>query len=153
MLDMYNLFKYLKEKENRTIPELVEWKHNINLYYKDKSLIKDKEVLEVLNMAYEWLYDFLTDDLKNLEKRKVGKNTYYDYVYYKDSKAILAYDKKNDNNDIDYDNFYSIFKSYMDSYLNDNKTLELIIQGYLVNTLQMEGSHIFISSYLNLILL
>ena len=138
---MYELFKFLKEKENRSIPEIVEWKDNIDLYYKDKSLITDKEALTILDKAYEWLYDFLTSDLKNLEKRKKVDSDYYDYLYYKDSKAILAYDKKFESNDIHYDNFYSIFKSYMDSYLNDKETLELIIQVYLVNILQMEGTH------------
>ena len=135
---MIELFKYLKEKENREIPLVIRVKENLDLYYKDKSRIKDKEVLKILDKSYEWLYNFLGD----LEKRKVNSD-YYDFKYYKDGKVILAYDKKNDANDIDYDNFYSIFNSYMDSYLNDNEDDEIlihIIQGYLVNTLRMEGS-------------
>ena len=139
-METYKFFKYLKEVEGRDIPNIVEWKLNIELYYEDKTLIKDDEVLEILDKAYDWLYDFLTDDLSNLEKRKV-ESKYYDYIYYKGGKPILAYDEKNRINSIDYHNFWLKFKSYVSDYITDYETLILIIHGYLVNTLQMKGTH------------
>ena len=139
---MIELFKYLKEKDNREIPLVIRIKYNIDLYYKNKSKIEDEYVLEILDKAYNWLYEFLTDDLNNLDKRKV-ESKYYDYVYYKDDKPILAYNDKDNINDIHYENFYSLFESYMVDYITEYKILILIIHKYLVNTLQMGGHRTF----------
>ena len=132
---MIELFKYLKEKENKEFPLII----NLELYYKDKSMIDNEEHLEILDKAYNWLYNFLTDDLNNLDKRK-EESIYYEYVYYKDNKPILAYDMKNNLNDIHYSNFYSFFKSYMNGYVTEYKIFIKIIHKYLVNTLRMGGS-------------
>ena len=138
---MYNLFKYLEEMEGRSIPEIVEWKHNIELYYKDKSLIDDIEVLEILDKSYKFLEELLTDDLNKLKQFEPKYKDYYDVIYGKSKdKLLLAYDKKNDYNDIHWVNFYSLFESYMKDYITDYDILIAIIHGYLVNTLQMKGS-------------
>ena len=142
---MIELFKYLKEKDNREIPLVIRVKEILDLYYKDKSRIKDKEILEILEKSYEWLYNFLGDDLNNLEKRKVNSD-YYDFKYYKDGKVILAYNKKYEQNDINYYNFFLLFKSYISDYITEHEILMDIIHKYLVNTLQMVGS---LSNYLN----
>ena len=132
---MYELFKYLKETENREIPLVIRIKYNIDLYYKDKSKIEDKEVLKILDKAYGWLYNFLTDDLNNLEIGRVN-SFFYDFKYYKDDVPILAYDKKNNVND----NFWLEFKIHMWDYLKDKEILMLIIHKYLTNILNMKGS-------------
>ena len=139
---MYNLFKYLKEKDGKDIPNIVEWEHNIELYYKDKALIDNEEHLMILDKAYECLYDLLTDDLDNLETFEPKSKGYYDVIYgYSKDNILLAYDEKNGTNDIHLDNFYSKFESYMSDYINDYETHKSIIHGYLVNTLQMRGTH------------
>ena len=141
-METYKFFKYLKEVEGRDIPDIVEWKLNIDLYYEDKSLIDNEEHLMILDKAYEWLYDLLTDDLNNLKTFEPKHKRYYDVEYglSKDN-ILLAYDRKNGWNDIHWDNFYEKFDSYMSDYVTDYGTLILIIHGYLVNTLQMEGTH------------
>ena len=136
---MIELFKYLNETENREIPLVIRIKNNIELYYKDKYKIEDKELLDILNKTYNWLYEFLTDDLNNLDKRKV-ESEYYDYIYYKDDKPLLAYNKKYEQNDINYHNFFLLFKYYISDYITEHKILMDIIHKYLVNTLQMVGS-------------
>ena len=131
------------EREDIDFDEKIEdrVKENIDLYYKDKSLIKDKEVLEILNKASNWLFNLLTDDLNNLKTFEPKYKMYYNILYgHSKDNILLAYDKKNGQNDIHYVNFYNKFKSYMSDYITDCKTLTLIIHEYLVNTLQMEGS-------------
>ena len=95
-------------------------------------------MLEILDKAYNWLYDFLTDNLTNLEKRN-EHSMFHDYIYYKGNEPILAYNKEDGVNDIGYYGFWLIFESYMGSYLNDTNTLKLLIQGYITNVLNMEG--------------
>ena len=141
-METYKFFKYLEDKEGKDIPDIVEWKLNIDLYYEDKNLIKDKEVLEVLDKAYKWLYELLTDDLDNLKSFEPISKRYYDVIYglSKDN-ILLAYNKKNSVNSIHWSNFHNKFKSYMSNYITDYKILIRIIHGYLVNTLQMRGTH------------
>ena len=141
-METYKLFKYLKEVEGKDIPDIVEWKYNIELYYKDKSLIEDSDVLKKLDKAYVWLYDLLTDDLDNLKSFEPKNKSYYDIIYGdSNDNILLGYDKKNYWNIIDHGNFYSKFESYMKDYITEYKILISIIHGYLVNTLQMKGVH------------
>ena len=138
---MYNLFKYLEETEGKVIPLNIRIKYNIEFYYKDKSLIKDEAVLEILDKAYSYWKDLLGTDLNKLNTFSVD-NYYYDVVYGKSKDEILlAYDKKNNENDIHYYNVYLKLKSHMKGYVTDHEILIPIIHGYLVNTLQMKGSH------------
>ena len=135
-MEAFKFFKYLKEKSDKDFPLIV----NVYLYYKDKTLIDNEEHIKILDKAYEWLNNLLTDDLDNLETFEPKNKRYYD-VLYKDSEdnIILGYNKKSRTNDIDYNNFYLKFKSYMSDYIKDYKTLIEIIHEYLMNTLKMEG--------------
>ena len=138
---MYNLFKYLEEVEGKSIPFEIRIKYNIKLYYKDKSLIEDDEILNILDKAYNFLKDLLTDDLNKLKQFEPKYKALYDVVYGKSKHRLLvAYDKKRDRNDIHYSNVYLKFYSYMEDYTTDYKILIAIIHEYLVNTLQMNGS-------------
>ena len=139
---MYNLFKYLEKIENRDIPLSIRIIHNIDLYYEDKSLIKDDEVLEVLDKAYNWLYSFLTDDLDNLKAFEPKDKELYDVIYgYSKHNLILAYNKINRWNHIDYKNLFSKLLIHID-YKIDYDAIKSIIQAYLVNVLGMKGGKI-----------
>ena len=147
---MYKLFKYIEEVENRSIPEEIEWEYNIYLYYKDKSLIEDKIISEILDKAYEWLYN----NLNNLEKYNIeGETRFYDYLYYKEKdgkrKFLIAYNKANKQNDIDRNNLLYPLSDYMGNYYFKyfekynhskffNKDISIfIIRGYLNYALDM----------------
>ena len=138
-MEAFKLFKYLEEKEGRDIPDIVEWKVNIDLYYKDKALIDNEEHLMILDKAYEWLYELLTDDLDNLKAFAPKYKAFHDVIYgHSKDNILVAYDKINITNSIE-DNFYSKFRSYIGNYITDYEILIRIIHGYLVNTLQMKG--------------
>ena len=126
-------FEFLEKIDKRV-------KDNIDLYYEDKNLIKDKEVLEILDKAYNWLYDLLTDNLNNLKTFVPKRKMYYDTLYgHSKDNILLTYDKHYEWNDIHWDNFYLKFESYMSDYITDYGTFISIIHRYLVNTLQMKG--------------
>ena len=139
------------------------WKHNIGLYYKDKYLITDKIVLEILDKSYKWLYNFITDDLNNLGKYKIKNSEIYNHLYYKmvnnKRKFLFAYNKMYKRNDIDRINLLSNLDDYMtnyyNKYFNENHNSEfshqdislLIIRGYLNYVLNMEDYEIGFFEY------
>ena len=136
---MYNLFKYLKENENRYIPEIIEWYRYIDLYYEDKSKIDDEEVFKILYKAYKWLNEFLGDSLNDFDKRK-SKMNFYDYTYYLDNKPILAHHTITDTNDIHYENLFKPYSKHMGSFTDYdmiNKILLRMLNNYLCEILGM----------------
>ena len=144
---MIKLFKYLEEKEGRYIPEELEWKHNIYLYFNDKDKITDKTILNILEKAY----DFLSKELSNLEKKElIYSEDGFHYGYYKDVKMVLGYDDYKNKNYI-FKDIFRKYETYMENVTNHTVSygiILLICNEYLYHKIGMEGEFIKISSLL-----
>ena len=135
---MYNLFKYLKEVENREIP----FNLTIKLYYEDKTLIENKNHLEILDISYKWLEDFLGTNLDDFEidDSEGGKS------YMKNDEEVFYFLKYDKVVHLNKTNFYLLFKNYMINcgYGHIYWLFTPIIYNYLKYILELEVDNLFV---------
>ena len=145
-MNLYNLFKYLEKREGKDFP----FKLNIILYYKNKSLISNHTHLNILDKSFNFLKNTIGDDLNKLQKFEVDEDD-FGFIYGK-SKNELLLSFFDDKNYIDLNNVYQKFNYHIEMDLikigiNRYDIVEMLIQEYLVNILQMKGNAIDITSF------
>ena len=131
---MYNLFKYLEEKEERKVPYSVELKNSIDLYWLGEKVPN----LEIENMIIE-VNDKIKETLGDKNKSwlfisPIENNPFYTHVAHLENNPIIIYGEDYEFVGVDHDlkqEIINILERYIKRISQINYITKYFIHKYL----------------------